>query len=234
MLLGSPRHHFASLDSTSLLLKRLAADGAAPGTLVTADAQTAGYGQRGRQWASAPGDGLYLSVLLPTPAMPTQLPFVVGLACQEALESYVSGVGLKWVNDLVADGRKLGGILVEVSRGGAIVGIGLNLRTPPLDEAIGLEALGATPSSEALLETLLAHLSDRHARWSQEGFAPVLEAWGRASVTLGRAIQVIGDAPLAGHAEALGPQGELLVRSPDGVLHTVISGSVRAATGAYC
>lgn len=233
-MLGQPRHHFASVDSTSAVLKRLAAEGAAPGTLVTAEAQTAGYGQRGRQWASAPGDGLYMSLLVPTPPLPTQLPFVVGLACREALATYVNGVGLKWVNDLVAEGRKLGGILVEVVRGGAIVGIGINLRTPPLDEAIGLDALGAACDAETLLAALLVELERGCARWQADGFAPVLADWGRASVTLGRAVQIVGEAPLAGEAEALGPQGELLVRSPDGVLHTVISGSVRAANGAYC
>lgn len=75
--------------------------------------QTAGYGQRGRTWRSPEG-GLYLAVALPLPAVPTHLPFIVGLACHDALAC--PEIGLKWVNDLVARGRKLGGILVEAAQ----------------------------------------------------------------------------------------------------------------------
>ncbi|MDB5096307.1 MAG: biotin--[acetyl-CoA-carboxylase] ligase [Cyanobacteria bacterium RYN_339] len=214
-------------DSTSLHLKRLVLEGCPLGTVVTARRQTAGYGQRGRSWDSAPDAGLYMSILLPLPASaPTQLPFVLGLGCRDGLLAWTDEVGLKWVNDLVARRRKLGGLLVEVVKGGAIAGIGVNLATPDLPEAIGLNELTPTPPTlEALRDALLAGI---HARLA----APFsFDAWSAASVTLGQRVRV---ETLEGVAEALGPNGELQVRRDDGTLMDVISGSVRLADGAYC
>lgn len=233
--LGATRHTFDTLDSTNVALKRLAAEGAPLGTVVTARAQTAGYGQRGREWASAPESGLYMSVLLPFPATPFHLPFVVGLGCRDALAAVAPGVGLKWVNDLVAGGCKLGGILIELSGQSAVAGVGVNLRDQAVPESTSLEALGATVTAPQLLEALLEGIERRHAQWQAEGFAPIRADWAAASVTLGRRVRVLGlDAPLEGLAVGLGPDGELLVERPEGGVETVITGSVRAASGAYC
>jgi BirA family biotin operon repressor/biotin-[acetyl-CoA-carboxylase] ligase len=245
MRLGQPHHHFAVTDSTNAHLKRLAGEGAPVGTVVSADAQTAGYGQRGRTWVSAPGRGLYVSMLLPFPATPFHLPFVLGLGCRDALAAYTDEVGLKWVNDLVARRRKLGGMLVELTKAGAIAGIGINLAAQDVTDdsaraavadAIALADLTpAVPAPEDLLARLLSGIEHRHAQWQADGFEPIRADWMAASVTLGRSIQVIGEAePLAGVAEAIGPSGELLLRRPDGALETVISGTIRTADGAYC
>ena len=112
------------VDSTNRWLKDQA--DAPLGTAVLADRQTAGYGQRGRSWASAAGDGMYLSIVVALPAPPTLLPLAAGLAARDALAVYSDEVGLKWVNDLVARGQKLGGVLVEAARGRAVGGIGRN------------------------------------------------------------------------------------------------------------
>jgi BirA family biotin operon repressor/biotin-[acetyl-CoA-carboxylase] ligase len=236
MRLGQPHHHFAVTDSTNAHLKRLALDGAPAGTVVSADAQTAGYGQRGRTWVSAPGRGLYVSMLLPFPATPFHLPFVLGLGCRDALAAYTDEVGLKWVNDLVARRRKLGGMLVELTKAGAIAGIGINMAAQDVADGIALADLSpAIPGAEDLLARLLAGIERRHAQWQAEGFEPIRADWMAASVTLGRSIQVIGEAqPMAGVAESIGPSGELLLRRPDGRLETVISGTIRTADGAYC
>jgi BirA family biotin operon repressor/biotin-[acetyl-CoA-carboxylase] ligase len=236
MRLGQPHHHFAVTDSTNAHLKRLALEGAPAGTVVSADAQTAGYGQRGRTWVSAPGRGLYVSMLLPFPTTPFHLPFVLGLGCRDALAAYTDEVGLKWVNDLVARKRKLGGMLVELTKAGAIAGIGINLEAQDVADGIALADLTpAVPDPEDLLERLLAGIERRHAQWQAEGFEPIRTDWMAASVTLGQSIQVIGEAqPVAGMAEAIGPSGELLLRRPDGTLETVISGTIRTADGSYC
>lgn len=214
-------------DSTSLHLKRLAVEGCPPWTVVTARRQTAGYGQRGRSWVSAPDAGLYMSILLPLPAeAPTRLPFMLGLGCRDGLLAWTDEVRLKWVNDLVARRRKLGGLLVEVVKGGAVAGIGVNLASPDLPEAIGLrELVEPPPSLDELRDALLAGIRTRLER----PFS--FDAWGDVSVTLGQRVRV--DA-LEGVAESLGPNGELQVRGDDGRLVDVVTGTVRLADGAYC
>jgi BirA family biotin operon repressor/biotin-[acetyl-CoA-carboxylase] ligase len=234
--LGHPWHHLDTIDSTNTHLKRLAAEGAPVGTVVSADMQTAGYGQRGRSWVSAPDRGLYVSMLLPFPATPLQLPFVLGLGCRDALATWTDEVRLKWVNDLVARRRKLGGMLVELTRHGAIAGIGINLTAQDVADSIALDELAPrVPNAQAVLAQLIAGIERRWVQWETEGFEPIRADWQAASVTLGQAVQVIGEAaPLTGVAEAIGPSGELLLRTPAGTLETVISGTIRTADGAYC
>jgi BirA family biotin operon repressor/biotin-[acetyl-CoA-carboxylase] ligase len=214
------------VDSTSLHLKRLAAEGAPIGTVVTARRQTAGYGQRGRSWTSAPDAGLYMSLLVPLPAQPTTLPFILGLGCRDGLLTWSEEPRLKWVNDLVARRRKLGGLLVEVVKGGAIAGIGVNLTSPDLPEAIGLRELtDHAPTLDELRDALLQGIQARLT-------APFhFDDWAKASVTLGQRVRVD---EVEGVAEALGPNGELRVRQDDGRLVDVVTGSVRLADGAYC
>jgi BirA family biotin operon repressor/biotin-[acetyl-CoA-carboxylase] ligase len=215
------------VDSTSLHLKRLAAEGAPLWTVVTARRQTAGYGQRGRSWVSAPDAGLYMSILVPLPpAAPTQLPFMLGLGCKDGLAAWTDEVRLKWVNDLVARRRKLGGLLVEVVKQGAIAGIGVNLASPDLPEAIGLRELTQpAPGLEQLRDALLAGIRARL-------LAPFsFDAWAAASVTLGQRVRVD---ELEGVAEGLGPNGELRIRRDDGQLVDVVTGTVRLADGSYC
>lgn len=235
MRLGEPLIRLDTVDSTNAELKRLASAGAAPGTVVVATTQTAGYGQRGRTWTSEPGCGLYFSCLLPVPAMPTQLPFVLGIGVRDALRKLSDEVGLKWVNDLVAKRRKLGGMLVELTRHGAVAGVGLNLEPQGGEEAIALsELMGFSPEPDQLLAGLLEGIATRHAQYTREGFEPIRTDWSRASFTLGRAVHVAGEPPITGTAESLGPLGELLLRQADGALVPVISGTVRTADGQYC
>jgi BirA family biotin operon repressor/biotin-[acetyl-CoA-carboxylase] ligase len=228
---------FDEVDSTNLQLKRLAAEGYPCGTVVTARLQTAGYGQRGRTWVSTPGTGLYMSILLPVPTRPTQLPFVLGLGCVDGLATWTQEVQLKWVNDLVARQRKLGGMLVELGRYGAVAGVGVNLHAPAdVPDAIGLGELTPHPPELASLrDALVAGILQRQAAWQESGFTAVSAAWSTASATLGRSIRVVGTEPeVTGLAEALGADGELLVRQADGSLATVISGTVRTLDGRYC
>lgn len=216
-----------AIDSTNRWLKDQ--DDAPLGTAVLADRQTAGYGQRGRTWASKAGDGMYLSILVALPSPPTLLPLAAGLAARDALADYSDEVGLKWVNDLVARGQKLGGVLIEAARGRAIVGIGLNLRTPQVEGAIGLDQLtAAVPTNVALAEAVVGALQARLAAWNAE---VIRAAWSSACVILNQHVVVDG---VAGFAEAIGPNGELLVRAAEGALNPVVSGTLRMADGSYC
>lgn len=222
-----------STDSTNAHAKRLIASGVEPGLAILADAQTAGYGQKGREWASAPGAGMYLSVLLKPLSMPTWLPLLAALAAHDATTLFTSEARIKWVNDVVARGSKLGGILVEQVRGVAVVGIGLNVRTPlGVPDAIGLDALTDTfPSALELAEATLDALASRLAAWQSHGLEAVREPWLSRCAHVGREVVIEG---IAGRVVGLGSSGELCLELPDGERRMFFSGTLRMANGTYC
>ena len=235
MVLGEQLHVLDEVDSTNLEAKRRAAEGAPMGTVVTARRQTAGYGQRGRDWASPADAGLYMSILLPVPPKPTHLPFVLGLGCVDGLAAWSAEVRLKWVNDVVARGRKLGGMLVELQGGVAIAGIGLNLQTPDVEDAIGLAELTSTPPDlDTLRDAVLRGIERRIAVWERDGFERVRADWRSRSITIGTHVRVTGiDPEVVGLAQSLGPEGELMVRVEDTIV-PVHTGTVRTIDGQYC
>lgn len=239
--LGHQLEHFDEVDSTSAYLKRLAREGGAglsAGHLVLADVQSAGYGQQGRTWVSGKAQGLYCSLYLPVQAPFRPYSLMAGLAAVEAIHACSStrDVGLKWVNDVVARGRKLGGILAEiVSQPGGpqslVLGIGLNLETPELPEAIALADLGPVPSREVLL----AHLMNRLETWLEASDETVYAQWQRYAVTLGQRVCVqLPSETIEGLAEALTRSGALQLRLDDGSTREIVSGTVRLADGRYC
>lgn len=246
--LGRHFERAAVLDSTSSHLKRLARTGSEPlseGRAILADTQTAGYGQQGREWVSGDARGLFVSVWLPARVIPTPFTLVAGAAAVGALRELMGevGIGLKWVNDLVARGRKLGGILAEVVGSpnlperpyGLILGIGINLVPPGLEEAIALSELGAAPPRDRLLATLWNHLEREIDRVEQEGTAPLLDRWRSYAVTLGSPVRAQLYAEVVeGVAEDISETGALLIRQADGVVRAIESGTVRRADGRYC
>jgi BirA family biotin operon repressor/biotin-[acetyl-CoA-carboxylase] ligase len=134
MKIGTVVHSLETCSSTNDVAKKLAEEGAEEGTVVTAWEQTRGRGTKGRSWHSPRGKGLYASVILrPKETDILLLPLLVGVACTEAIRRGTGvGVGLKWPNDIVWRGKKLGGILCETGvKGGAVVyavvGLGLNI-----------------------------------------------------------------------------------------------------------
>jgi BirA family biotin operon repressor/biotin-[acetyl-CoA-carboxylase] ligase len=173
------------------------------GSIVVADHQTAGRGRLDRSWESPPGTALLASfVLRPDPL----LSLAAGVAAAEACGH---GVRLKWPNDLLLGGAKLGGILVEATPTKAICGIGINLHWSPA----GAARLDA--DRDQLLEKLRVEL----ARWTSAGPDVVLARWRELSDTLGRRVRVeLPGSVLEGTAEEIGPGGELIV---DGVAVTV-------------
>lgn len=246
--LGRSFEHAPEIDSTSSHLKRLARTGSgplAPGRTVLADAQTAGYGQQGRSWVSGETRGLYVSTWLPARVMATPVTLVAGVALVGALREVTGtpAIGLKWVNDLVAHGRKLGGILAEGVGSptmperphGLILGIGLNLLPPGLDEAISLSELGSVPAREQLLATLWNHLEREIDRLEADGTAPLLEQWRAYAVTLGTEVRAqLYTEVVEGLAEDISATGALLIRQANGSVRAIESGTVRRADGRYC
>jgi len=217
-----------SLDSTnSELLRRKASEHGVDALL--AEQQTGGRGRRGRQWASPIASNLYLSLSRQFSgglARLGGLSLVVGVAIAEALrEAGYTDVGVKWPNDLLARGRKLGGILVEGGgeHGGpvrAVIGIGVNVCMPAaiaatIDQAwIDLASLGeGMPSRNALAAQLLDALLPALEQFDREGLAPFLARYATLDVLAGRAITVHGpQGDEHGVAEGIGEDGALRVR----------------------
>jgi BirA family biotin operon repressor/biotin-[acetyl-CoA-carboxylase] ligase len=162
------------------------------GSVVVADHQTAGRGRFDRRWESPSGTALLVSfVLLPHPL----LSLATGVAAAEACGP---DVRLKWPNDLLLDGRKLGGILIEVMTDRAICGIGINLSWAP-DGGSRLDR----PRDE-VLDRLRTQIDE----WASAPPADVLRRWREMSATLGRRVRIDS---VEGLAEDIGPRGELIV-----------------------
>ena len=209
----------------------LAAGGPESGcALFLAEHQRDGVGRQGRAWRSPP-DGASLPFSLvrrfarPLPAL-SGLSLVVGIAVADALA--LEAVRLKWPNDLVAHGRKLGGILVNLRKLGegaceAVIGVGLNLRLPPetdIDQPwTDLSRLGAAPESRNLLVArLLASLLPALERFEAEGLAPFQARWQALDALAGQPVQVRDGARVhAGESAGISASGALRLRDGAGV-----------------
>jgi BirA family transcriptional regulator, biotin operon repressor / biotin---[acetyl-CoA-carboxylase] ligase len=235
--------HFASLPSTNDHAKALARRDARAWTVVIADEQTAGRGRQGHTWAS-PAGGLYLSVVLrpkpPADARWGLLPLAVGLAVVEALDEWDVGAALKWPNDVLRDGRKLGGILVEGASGAsglesAVVGIGVNIGLPralPDELRAQVAWLGdgaAPPDRFTLAAAVLARLGVWYDRLARESAPVVLDAWRARSVPWwGRRVEArSGASTVSGILRGLAPDGGLVIEQDDGRESVLHSGDVR-------
>lgn len=219
----------------------LAEQGAADGTAVVAETQTAGRGRRGRAWNDEPGHSLLVSVIvrsrLPVGDLP-KLSLAAAVAVAEAV-GLMTGLDarLKWPNDVLVDGRKLAGILLESRLGGeqpgpiVVAGIGVNLRqrTFPgelVSKATSVDRAGGRPVGR---DELLQAVLDAFDRWrltlEAEGFAPLRARWLALADTIGRAVTV---GEHAGVAVDLASDGALVLREPRGLRH-VVAGEVLEA-----
>lgn len=213
-MIGTPRVHLRVADSTNERAKELARAGAPHGTLVTAGEQTAGRGRQGRSWLARPGSSVLMSVVLRDP--PESLPLAAAVAVAEAVPAECL---IKWPNDVLVNGRKLAGILVEgrPQEGWAVLGIGLNVSTPAEDFPAELReiatsmaaALPDAPGTEEVLAALVARLDERLASPLDE----VLEEWRRRDALLGSEIHWNGG---MGTAAGIAGDGSLLVDTDSG------------------
>ncbi len=196
----------SSSPSTNTHLMQRAAQGAPSGSCVAAELQTAGRGRRGRAWFSGLGNGLTFSLLWRFGMGAGSLgglSLVAGVALVRALEELgLSGIQLKWPNDLLYEGRKLAGILIELQgemQGPttAVIGIGLNLRLPEaarrqIDQPVAdLAEIGALPARSVILATLLRHLGQVFRQFEQEGFLPLREEWQSRHSFHGHAVKLL-------------------------------------------
>lgn len=234
---GARIEYEAVTDSTNDDALALAKSGAAHGVVVVADRQRQGRGRRGSRWSSAERAGLTFSLIARTrwqTAELSVLPLVVGLAVRQVVAGRISEpVLVKWPNDVLVDGRKICGVLVEsYSHAGEIravvIGVGLNVRRerlPPevADRAVSLEALGATElARELLLAELLAAMEQRFRELELRGFTAAHAEFARFDFLNGRHVTV---GEHSGIARGIADNGALVLDC-DGVMRQVVAGTV--------
>jgi BirA family biotin operon repressor/biotin-[acetyl-CoA-carboxylase] ligase len=212
--LGTPRLHLRRTDSTNERARELASAGAPHGTLVTAAEQTAGRGRQGRTWTAPPGRALLLSLVLRV-VQPALVPLAAGVATAETVGD---DARIKWPNDVLVEGRKVAGILVEgrPQEGWAVLGIGLNVAIRPDDFPPELrESAGTLGGEPTDLDPTLARLLEALERWLVADQDTVIAAWRARDALEGRRIEW---ADGAGKAVGIDDAGRLLVGTSSGTV----------------
>jgi BirA family biotin operon repressor/biotin-[acetyl-CoA-carboxylase] ligase len=214
---GAPRRHYRICDSTNERLRGLAQAGAPGGTVVTADEQSAGRGRQGRTWTAPAGTALLCSALLrPLDERHALLPLAVPLAVCDAVESLAPvPCAVKWPNDVLVEGRKAAGILIEArpQDGWAAIGIGLNLSIErdefPAEVRDRATSVGHDVEADVALEQVCGAL----AEWVGAEPHRVLEGFRRRDALRGRRIEWANG---AGVADGVDEAGNLLVTTDSG------------------
>ncbi len=230
---------YESTGSTMDVAHRLASAGEPEGTVVVAEAQAQGRGRLGRRWLSPKGKGIYLSVILRPPLPLSSVAHVTLMAAVAAARAIQSSAAshpqIKWPNDILLGGRKVGGILTELHAElnrihFVTVGIGLNVRAfahlPAYASSLDQET-GGRVNRLGLARALLLELDRAYDTLLTQGIAPILEAWRGFAEFLGRRIRVaLQNRVVDGQAMDVDSNGALLVRTDTGIVEPVSAGDV--------
>jgi BirA family biotin operon repressor/biotin-[acetyl-CoA-carboxylase] ligase len=242
--IGTAIHLFQEVESTNDEATALADRGEAEGAVVIAERQRRGRGRMGRRWESPRGLGLYLSVIL-RPAIPPQsaplLTLMGAVAAADAIERATERTtALKWPNDLIVHGRKVGGILGEMAVDSSgllhvILGFGINVNQAEADfdeelrrtaGSLRIEA-GHLVDRTAMVRSFCESLDGWYDRFLREGPQPILEQVRRRCLTVGRMVTArSGDEGISGFAVEIDDLGRLVIRDAQGALHHLVAGDV--------
>ncbi len=241
-VIGRDIRVFQETTSTNDVVEKLARDGVKEGVVVFAESQTKGRGRLGRKWVSPSGKGLWFSILLRPDLRPqaaTQLTVIAATALYRAIRTKTDLLPeIKWPNDILIKGRKVAGILTEMSAEldhvkYMILGIGVDVNVAefPADLkkiATSLRIESGDPLNRAdFAETLLRELDLDYARVNAGQFEQIADEWEERCTTIGQNVSIhIGDRTIDGRAEALDADGALLVRTQHGRLERIIGGDV--------
>ena len=247
---GQPPIIYAeSMTSTNAVLKQAAESGAGHGTLALCEEQTQGRGRRGRSWVSPKGQGLWMSLLIRPKLPPAKAQLITLAAALAMAEAVAVETGLttqiKWPNDLVVSGKKICGILLELSGdldhiAYVVVGTGLNVGKdafPPelAQQATSLEGLLGQPVKRApILRAYLTAMEHHMESLEKSGLAGILPSYEKRSCTLLKPVRVEGGGEsFSGLAAGLDEDGALLVKLENGTLRRVLAAdvSVRGVMG---
>nr|WP_208411788.1 biotin--[acetyl-CoA-carboxylase] ligase [Sphingomonas naasensis] len=222
----------AETGSTNADVAELARSGASEGLWLRAERQTSGKGRQGRAWDS-PAGNLYLSTLVrtrPGEPSPATLALVAAVALEEAVALFGVQPMLKWPNDLLVDGAKLSGILLERVDDAVIIGFGVNLSHHPVDldrPATSIAAHAPAPEPQVFAETLAEIFARWLSRW-RDGVAPVRERWLAKAHPAGTALtaRLSDGSAIDGLFEGLDSHGALILRLADSTTRVIHAGDV--------
>jgi BirA family biotin operon repressor/biotin-[acetyl-CoA-carboxylase] ligase len=241
--IGSNIQFFEEVDSTNDVAFQLAISGVPEGTVVIADSQTRGKGRLKRQWQSPPGCNIYTSIVLRPaiePVLAPQITLMTGVAVAGLLSAYCpDNVTLKWPNDVQIRGKKVCGILTEMSASATkgvdfiIVGIGINVNVERVDFDESFRDIATSLKEEAgseisrldLTVKLFDNLEYLYTRLLTEGFGSLKDMWLRYSDMVGKHIQVVfNDNVQAGEVLGIDDFGALIISDANDVIRRVMAG----------
>ena len=243
-IIGVEMNYEPSVDSTNRVAKALAYHGAQDGTIVVAEEQTGGKGRLDRKYFSPRGKGIWFSVILRPNFLPkeaSKITLMAAVAVAEAMTRFDLKPEIKWPNDILFDGRKLVGILTEMTGEMGkiyyiVVGIGINVNIAREDFPEEIRDIAASLSEingeevprVKFFRAVLEEFDKIYREVNENGFGKILTLWRKYNVTLGkniRVISVIDDNDFTGKAVDLNEDGALVVETPEG-LRTVYAGDV--------
>jgi BirA family biotin operon repressor/biotin-[acetyl-CoA-carboxylase] ligase len=229
---GYRKARHTEIDSTNSEARRLAEAGDAGAIWIVADRQTAGRGRRGRVWQTQPGNLATTLLLRPQGVQVAQLSFAAALAVSDMVAVFAphAVIAVKWPNDVLAEGRKIAGILLEAGPGWLAVGMGVNLAAAPEGTefpAIALTDLGAAPPSpDAALTVIADRFAHWYAAWMENGFEPLRAAWLARAGGLGGPIRArLPHEERHGVFEGIDADGALLLNE-HGLVRPISAGEV--------
>ena len=241
--MGRDIRYFSRIDSTNRFARQIAEEGAPDGTLVIADEQTAGRGRQGRHWVTPPGEAIAFSLLLRPSIAPERISMVtlvMGLAVVRAVNAlYGADAGIKWPNDAVIDGKKICGILTEMSAEidqvhSIVIGVGINANQSEFPEEIRDIAtslrieLGHEVSRAELIAGIMEQFERLYARFEEDGdLSGIADEYNSLCLNSGRAVRVLDPkGEYTGTGRGINARGELEVERADGTTAQIYAGEV--------
>jgi BirA family transcriptional regulator, biotin operon repressor / biotin---[acetyl-CoA-carboxylase] ligase len=234
--------HRRSVGSTNDDARKVAISGADDGLVIRADAQTNGRGRRGREWESPVGNLYFSIVLRPDKALPeaAMISLLAAVSLGDALHRVLpadADIQHKWPNDILVDGAKIAGILLEASGGGAlrpvewiVLGCGVNIVSHPQNTLYPATDLGCypiAPSAAEILTLFIQRFSHWRALWIEDGVAPIRSAWLHRAKGLGEPVTVrTGARESQGVFQGLDVDGALMLLNANGTIERVTAGDV--------
>ena len=245
--------YYDEIDSTNLRIKQLGDEGAVEGTLAVADRQTAGRGRRGRSWDSPAGESISMSILLRPQITPNQAPMLTLVMACSVAEGIMDckdvcgeqQIQIKWPNDIIIHGKKLVGILTEMSTqidyiNHVTVGVGINVNLTDFPEEIREHATslrlecGHKVKRAPLIAAIMKRLEENYALFMETGdLSQLMEKYSELLVNKDRDVMILGaKEQYVAHALGINKTGELIVRKEDGTIEEVYAGEV-SVRGVY-
>lgn len=246
---GQTIYYFDQIDSTNIRAKQLGEEGVPHGTLIVAGQQNAGRGRRGRTWESPPGVSIYMSIVLRPEMAPVKAPMLTLVMALSAADSLKECTGLdvqiKWPNDIVLNGKKLAGILTEMSTemeyiNHVVIGVGINVNTGQLPEELEEKATslrletGRIIRRSEIIASIMKEFEGNYQLFIEtQGLRQMQEKYNSLLINREKEVRILGvKEEYAAYALGINEKGELLVRRDNGEIEAILAGEV-SVRGVY-